>query len=360
MWFFNIPRKIVFGEDSLEELDELKGEKALVVTDKILINLGITQKVIDRLKKNNFTVVTFDKVSHEPSIPLATEGAEIAVEHQVDWIIAVGGGSVIDCAKAIWILYENPKIDIVSVFPEDPLSLRKKARLVTIPTTSGTGSDANWAIILKDPETKQKISVAHRSLIPDIDILDPSLTLELPAKLTASTGIDALTHAIEAYTVEWKNDFSDAMAIQAIKLLFEGIAFGNSQIGGAHSLAHSAGAVLNIPHGEIISLTLPFMMRYCVEEPRVVKYYSEIAKELDISFQSPEEGAEKLIQEVEKLIKNLGLKTTLKEFAITKEILDKNMDLLADFALNDTGSLVNPRELSNESIRELYYSMLGE
>ncbi|MHA1224062.1 MAG: bifunctional acetaldehyde-CoA/alcohol dehydrogenase, partial [Candidatus Heimdallarchaeaceae archaeon] len=240
-------------------------------------------------------------------------------------------------------------------------------------------------IILKDPETKQKISVAHRSLIPDIDILDPSLTLELPAKLTASTGIDALTHAIEAYTVEWKNDFSDAMAIQAIKLLFEylpkavkegknflyrekmhnaatmaGIAFGNSQIGGAHSLAHSAGAVLNIPHGEIISLTLPFIMRYCVEEPKVVKYYSEIAKELDISFQSAEEGAEKLIQEVEKLIKNLGLKTTLKEFGITKEILDKNMDLLADFALNDTGSLVNPRELSNENIKQLYYSMLGE
>ncbi|MEE9410727.1 MAG: iron-containing alcohol dehydrogenase, partial [Candidatus Heimdallarchaeota archaeon] len=299
MWFYSAPRKIVFGEDSLDELKEIKGNSALLVTDKILMDLGISQRVIDILESVEFKVTIFDQVDYEPTIPMAKAGAEIAVREEVDWIIAVGGGSVMDCAKAIWVFYENPDMSIDSVFPEDPLPLRNKARLITIPTTSGTGSDANWAIVITDPETKQKLSVGHRDLIPDIDIVDPSLTLKLPPRLTASTGLDVLAHAIEAYTINWKNDFSDAMALQAIKYVFEylpkvvkegenieyrekmhnaatmaGIAIGNSQIGGTHAVAHSAGAILKIPHGEIITLALPHMMNFCIEEEEVVKHYS--------------------------------------------------------------------------------------
>ena len=385
MWFYCAPRKIVFGEDSIEELNEIQGQSALIVTDKVLLDLQIPQKAIEILEKNGFKITIFDQVSYEPSIPMAKAGAEIATQEQVDWIVAIGGGSVIDCAKAIWVYYENPDMSIDSVFPEDPLLLREKARLITIPTTSGTGSDANWAIVIMDPETKQKLAVGHRDLIPDIDIVDPSLTLKLPPKLTASTGIDVLAHAIEAYTIEWKNDFADAMAIQAIKLVFEflpkavkdgqniecrekmhnaatmaGIAIGNSQIGGTHALAHSAGAVLNIPHGEIIAISLPHMMKYCSEEEKTAKHYSEIAHAIGIKFASEQEGAEKLIHKVEELIDEIDLKTNLRSFGITEKTLEENMQLLSDFALNDTGSIVNPREITGEALRSMFYDMLGE
>lgn len=384
MWFYYAPRKIVFGEDSLEELKEIKGKSALIVTDKVLLDLGIPQKAISLLEDNGFKITIFDQVDYEPSIPMAKEGAKIAEREQVDWIVAIGGGSTIDCAKSIWVFYENPDMSIDSVFPEDPLPLRKKARLITIPTTSGTGSDANWAIVITDPETKQKLSVGHRDLIPDIDIVDPSLTLKLPPKLTASTGMDVLAHAIEAYTVDWKNDFADAMALQAIKLVFEylpkavkqgnvlenrekmhnaatmsGIAIGNSQIGGTHALAHSAGAIFKIPHGEIIAVVLPHMMKYNLEEERTVQHYSEIAHAIGIEFSNSREGAEELIEKVENLIAEIGLKTTLKEFGVTSEQLEENMELLRDFALNDTGSLINPRELNNESIENLFYAITG-
>ena len=384
MWFYCSPRKIVFGEDSLEELKEIKGKSALIVTDKALLDLGIPQKAIDLLDKNDIKITIFDQVDYEPSIPMAKAGAEIAEKEGVDWIIAIGGGSVIDCAKSIWVFYENPDISIDSVFPEDPLPLRNKARLITIPTTSGTGSDANWAIVITDPETKQKLSVGHRDLIPDIDIVDPSLTLKLPPHLTASTGMDVLAHAIEAYTIDWKNDFADAMALQAIKLVFDylpkviaegdvleyrekmhnaatmaGIAIGNSQIGGTHALAHSAGAIFRIHHGEIIAVVLPHMMRYCLEEEKTVQHYSEIAHAIGIKFDEPLQGAIKLIEKVEELIVNIGLKTTLKEFGITYKQLQENMGILCEFALNDTGSLINPRELSNDSIESLFYDMSG-
>ena len=385
MWFYCAPRKIVFGEDSIEELNEIQGQSALIVTDKVLLDLQIPQKAIEILKNNGFKTTIFDQVSYEPSIPMAKAGAEIATQEQVDWIIAIGGGSVMDCAKAIWVYYENPDMSIDSVFPEDPLPLREKARLITIPTTSGTGSDANWAIVITDPETKQKLAVGHRDLIPDIDIVDPSLTLKLPPKLTASTGIDVLAHAIEAYTIEWKNDFADAMALQAIKLVFDylpkavkdgqnienrekmhnaatmaGIAIGNSQIGGTHALAHSAGAVLNIPHGEIIAVSLPHMMKYCSEEEKTAKHYSEIAHAIGIKFDSEQEGAEKLIHTVEELLDEIGLKTNLRSFGVTEKILEENMQLLSDFALNDTGSIVNPREITNKALKSMFYDMLGE
>jgi len=385
MWFYCAPRKIIFGEDSLEELNEIKGFSALIVTDKTLIELGIPQKVASILEANGFKITVFDRVDYEPTIPMAKSGAEIATNEGVDWIVAVGGGSVIDCAKAIWVFYENPEMGIDSVFPEDPLPLRNKAKLLAIPTTSGTGSDANWAIVITDPETKQKLSLGHRDLIPDIDIVDPSFTLKLPPRLTASTGMDVLAHAIEAYTIQWKNDFADAMAMQAIKMVFEylpkvyhegenieyrekmhnaatiaGIAIGNSQIGGTHALAHSLGAVFKIPHGEIIAVVLPHMMRFCLEIEETVKHYSEIAHTIGLTFETEREGAEKLIDKVEELINEIGLRTELSEFGISKGKLDENLESLTDFALNDTGSLVNPRDISGEALKELFYDMLGE
>ncbi|MHA2357808.1 MAG: iron-containing alcohol dehydrogenase [Candidatus Heimdallarchaeaceae archaeon] len=385
MWFYIAPRKIVYGEDSISELDEILAKSVLIVTDETLIELGIVQKVVERLENRKIKVTIFDKVSFEPTIPLAKEGLEYATKEEVDWIIAVGGGSVIDCAKAIWVLYENPGKEIVSVFPEDPLTLRSKARMIAIPTTSGTGSEANWAIVITDPDTKQKLSVAHRELVPDIAIVDPILTVKLPADLTAAVGVDVLAHAIEAYTVEWKNVYSDAMALQAVKMVFDflpdavsnldnleyrekmhnaatiaGIAIGNSQIGGAHAMAHSAGAIFKLAHSEMVAVTLPHMMKYCIEDERTAKLYSEIASYIGISAKTPEEGAERLIIKIEDLIDQIGLKTKFSDFGISKKQFEENLDTLINFALNDTGSLVNPRELNEEEIRRMFLDMLGE
>jgi len=382
MWYFRSPKNIVFGEDAISYLEDLEGKNVLLVTDSILMNLKIPQIVTKLLQKNNMNVIVYDEVNSEPTISMAEKGAKVASENGIDWIVAVGGGSVIDCAKSIWILYENPEMRIDEVFPEDPLPLRNKARLIAIPTTSGTGSDANWAVVIKDTQTGQKLSIGHKNLIPDISIVDPQFTVNLPKHVTASTGIDVLAHSIEAYTIQWRNDFSNPFALQAIKTVFEylpkaveegqnlkyreemhnaatmaGIAIGNSQIGGAHSLAHSAGAVLNINHGNIIAVVLPYMMRFCVEEEEVARLYSEIAYHIHLSFSTPKEGALKMIDKTEELIRNLGLKMKLSDFGVTKKQLEENMEKLCDFAINDTGSLVNPRDFTENDIKKLYNEM---
>lgn len=382
MWYFRSPKNVVFGEDAISYLEDLEGKSALLVTDSILMNLEIPQIVTKLLQKNNMNVTIYDEVNSEPTISMAEKGAKIASENEIDWIVAVGGGSVIDCAKSIWILYENPEMRIDEVFPEDPLPLRNKARLIAIPTTSGTGSDANWAVVITDTQTGQKLSIGHRNLIPDISIVDPQFTVNLPRHVTASTGIDVLAHSIEAYTIEWRNDFSNPFALQAIKTVFKylpkaveegqnlkyreemhnaatmaGIAIGNSQIGGAHALAHSAGAVFNINHGNIIAIVLPYMMRFCVEEEEVARLYSEIAYHIHLSFSTPKEGALKLIDKTEELIRNLGLKMKLSDFGVTKKQLEENMEKLCDFAINDTGSLVNPRDFTENDIKKLYNEM---
>ena len=382
MWYFRSPKNVVFGEDAISYLEDLEGKSVLLVTDSILMNLEIPQIVTKLLQKNNMNVTIYDEVNSEPTISMAEKGAKVASENEIDWIVAVGGGSVIDCAKSIWILYENPEMRIEEVFPEDPLPLRNKARLIAIPTTSGTGSDANWAVVITDTQTGQKLSIGHRNLIPDISIVDPQFTVNLPRHVTASTGIDVLAHSIEAYTIEWRNDFSNPFALQAIKTVFKylpkaveegqnlkyreemhnaatmaGIAIGNSQIGGAHALAHSAGAVFNINHGNIIAIVLPYMMRFCVEEEEVARLYSEIAYHIHLSFSTPKEGALKLIDKTEELIRNLGLKMKLSDFGVTKKQLEENIEKLCDFAINDTGSLVNPRDLTENDIKKLYNEM---
>lgn len=383
MWFFSAPNKIIYGEEALEGLNEIEGKKALIVTDKTLQQIGMIKPVISILNSKPIKYVVFTEVDPEPSIQSAKHGAEVALKENIDLIIAIGGGSVIDVAKAIWILYENPDMNIDEVFPEDPLTLRKKAKFITIPTTSGTGSDANWAIVLKDPETKQKISVAHRNLISDLDIVDPIFTQKMPVYLVAATGFDALTHAIEAASVDWKNDFSTAFSHRAIELIFKylplsvkdnsdtkakekmhiaatmaGIAFGNSQIGGAHALGHALGASFSLPHSEIIGVVLPHMMRFCIKDKTTEKIYADIAYHAKISSNEKKISAILLIEKIEDLMKELNLKTKLSDFGISKKQLEAHMDEIISFTISDTGSLVNPCELDEESIITLCRNML--
>ena len=274
MWEFTSPKSIVFGEGALEYLREIEGKRALIITDKVIRNLGFVEKVTSYLREAGLSVEIFDEVEPEPSKETVTKCAERAELFEPDWIVGLGGGSCIDAAKASWALYERPDIQIDEISPLLKLSLRKKAKLIAIPTTSGTGSEATWAIVITDTKEKRKMELASKELVADIVILDPQLPLTMPKRLVADTGVDALVNALEAYISQWHNYFSDLPAINAVQAIFKylprsynnsqdkeakenmhyaatmaGLAFSNSQICVAHAMGHALGALFKIPHG---------------------------------------------------------------------------------------------------------------
>jgi len=378
MWFFTSPRTIVFGEGALEHLKELEGKKVFIVTDKVLRELGIVDKVVEQLKETGMEIRIFDEVEPEPSKQTVEKGAKVLTEFEPDWIIGLGGGSCMDAAKAMWVLYERPDLTIDDINPFEKLNLRKKARLINIPTTSGTGADVTWAVVITDTERKVKLELASREVVADISILDPALVIDLPPKLTADTGMDALVHAIEAYTVQWKNDFSDALALRAIQLIFKylprafkngkndpearekmhnaatmsGLAFGNSQIGIVHAMGHSFGAVFKIPHGRSVAIFLPYVMEYNLSE--VANLYAEIAEAVGITDGSDEEKARKLIEVVRNLMKEIEEPLSIRDMGISREEFEAKLDELVEKANESTGTIVNPRVPSGEDYRKLF------
>ena len=213
MWYFSAPM-LVYGEDALNHLHQIQGSRALIVTDATLARLGLAARIEGILHDVGFQTCVFAEVEPEPSLQTVRRGAKVAAEFGPDWIIGLGGGSPLDASKAIWALYERPDLDPTDINPMETLGL-SKARLIAIPTTSGTGSEATWALVLTDTEEKRKFSTGSRELVPTLAIVDPEMTLQLPPRVTADTGLDALTHAIEGYTSTWANDFSDGLCLKA-------------------------------------------------------------------------------------------------------------------------------------------------
>ena len=290
MWFFNSP-EIVFGEESLSYLEQLEGKRAFIVTDAVIARLGHVARVKEALQAAGFDVAVFDGVEPDPSIETARAGAAAMTEFQPDWIVGLGGGSSLDAAKAMWILYERPDIDPEGINPIEKLGLRRKARFLAIPTTSGTGSEATWAIVLTNVAERRKLGLGSREAMPDIAILDPSFVMSMPPRVTADTGMDALTHAIEGFTCQWHNDFSDGPCLKAAQLVFEylpraytdgndleartkmhnaaciaGMGFGNSSASLAHGMGHALGGVFHVPHGRAVSLFLPYVIEFCAAD----------------------------------------------------------------------------------------------
>ncbi|MDM8000729.1 MAG: iron-containing alcohol dehydrogenase, partial [Dehalococcoidia bacterium] len=208
MWNFVSPR-IVFGEGALDALDDLHGRLALVVTDKTMVRLGLLDKVRDHLAKAGINVQVFDEVEPDPSVETALKGAQIARDAQPDWIVGLGGGSAMDTAKAVWVLYERPDMEPAAIGPVGELGLRQKARLITIPTTSGTGAEVTWGIVLTDTTERRKMGLGHPENAADIAIVDPEMAAAMPPRLAADTGLDALVHAVEGYTCTWHTDLTD-------------------------------------------------------------------------------------------------------------------------------------------------------
>ena len=373
----------MFGPEALEYLKEVRGERALIVTDKVIERLGFVEKTLSYLKEAGMDTRVFNEVEADPSTETVERGAKIAREYNPDLLIALGGGSPMDAAKAIWVLYERPDLRVDEISPLMELGLRKKARLICIPTTSGTGSDATWATVITDEKEQRKMELASREVVPDVSILDPWLTSTVPPELMADTGMDAVSHAVEAYVSQWRNDFSDALAIKALQLLFRhlpqayldpqdeasrerihnaatmaGLAFSNSQLGIAHAMAHAIGAIFHIPHGRAISMVLPCVMEYNAREAE--ERYAEIARATGIEAASQEEGAEKLIEAVKRLSKLLSEPESVGDGGISWGRYNKELDRLVARAIESTTTLADPRVPSTKDLKRLFiYAFKG-
>jgi alcohol dehydrogenase class IV len=376
MWTFVSPRVIVFGDDALTFLEGEKVGKALIVTDNTIAKLSFVDVVKSSIKAERVEV--FSEVEPEPSIDTALKCAKVARELQPDLIVAIGGGSVMDVAKAARVLMEVD-IDPIAITPFTDLSeygYKKKARLVAIPTTSGTGADVTWAIVLTDKKENRKLTPANKELIPDVTVLDYRLVANLPKKLVSGTGFDALTHAIEGYVSIWRNEFSDALCEKAVEIILEnleksyngdaearakmhiaatmaGLGFGNSQVGLVHSLGHSFGGVFKLHHGLCVAVFLPYVMQYYLKSDAKTRMGS-LARKVGLA------DAEALIEKIMALMKSVEIPVRLSEI-ITKKDFDENVERLVTNTMNDPSLGMSPRIPDVEQTKMIYeYAFEGK
>lgn len=374
---FTIPRDIYFGRGCMcEVLSGLTGKKAVVVTGgSSMQKFGILDKVVDALKKVNFEVALIEGVEPDPSVETVFKGAQTMRDFQPDWIIAVGGGSPIDAAKAMWIFYEHPDKSFNDIKdPSTVPALRTKARFAAIPSTSGTATEVTAFSVITDYSTKIKYPLADYNLTPDIAIVDPDLAETMPPKLVAHTGMDALTHALEAYVGTARSPFSDPLALQAILMVknhllksfhgdssareqmhiaqcLAGMAFTNALLGITHSLAHKIGALFHIPHGCANALLLPYVIEY--NKAVSLQEYAKIARELQLPGSSPEEQTASLVQFIQDLNKQLDIPLTLEGAGVAADIFDSNLKTIAKNAAVDPCTASNPRPADAAALEKI-------
>lgn len=377
MWWFISP-VIVFGNDALEHLRTVKGACALIVTDQQIQRLGFVDEVAKYLGETGKQIKLFDRVESEPSLENISAGAQVANDFKPDLIVALGGGSCIDAAKAIWILYERPDLRLEEVSALTELGLRKKAHLVAIPTTSGTGSDATWVAVITNKAERLKLDyITSHELVPDVSILDPRFCTKMPKAIIAQTGLDALTQGIEAYVTTWRTDFSDALSMKVVQLAFKylersykdpndleakekmhntgsmsGLAFSNSHLGMAHSMGHALGATYHMAHGLSVAISNLYVMQF--SRSVVAERYAEIARVLGITEPNPKEATAELIASLADLMKRLDQPTTLAEFGIKREDLLRDMKPLIEKTNMSACTFVAPRIPSSAEMEKLY------
>nr|HID12524.1 iron-containing alcohol dehydrogenase [Anaerolineae bacterium] len=384
MWYFVSPQ-IIFGEGALDALDELEGRRALIVTDDTLVQLGLVDRVKAHLDTAGIEVHVFDEVEPDPSAQTVRKGAEVAREVEPDWIIGLGGGSPMDAAKAIWILYERPDLQPAEINPFIRLGLRQKARLITIPTTSGTGAEVTWAIVLTDTEEQRKMGLGNRENVADIAIVDPVMAAGMPPQLTADTGLDALTHAVEGYTCAWHTDLTDGLCAGAARLIFQylpravadahsagsgqgsdkrarermhnaatcaGLGFGNAMASMAHAMGHALGAVFHVPHGRAVAIFLPYTIEFAARE--APERFAELAAILGFSQAGGEEAARVLAGRIRDLCHQIGNPTSVAQAGVEREVYETRLDKLVDDAFNDTQMVTAVRAPSYDELRQLF------
>ena len=389
MSYFLSPKKILFGKNMLRRLGaelEGRGSKAALITDKNMVKLS--GELVEMVKSAGYEVKIWDGAEPEPSTAGAIEASKVLKEFKPQLVIGFGGGSVLDTAKAAWVLYENEGIaptEITAVNVKTRLNPQKKARFMTVPTTSGTGSDVTWAIVLSDAAEHRKIGFANTEIVPDITLLVPEFTAGMPKALTASTGLDVLGHALDGYTARQQTDFSDGLCLQAMKLAFEwlprayadgadlaarekmqnaatiaGLGFGNSNTSLCHALAHTLGATFNMPHGRSVGITLPYSLEYIASNPPIegapdpVERLSTAAWFAGIKAESDKEAVKKLIQKLRDLAKQTGEPLSLKEAGITEKQMNDKLDTLVALASKDVNMYSSPCECKDDKLRKLF------
>ncbi len=376
MWYFGSPF-VVFGEEALSHLANLGCSRAFIVTDATLRTLPPFSMVHQQLADAGYEIAVFAEVEPEPSIETVVRGAALARDFAPDLFVALGGGSPMDAAKTIWALYERPDLEPTDINPMMDLNIAT-SKLVAIPTTSGTGSEATWAVVLTDTAEKRKFSTGNREMVPTVAIIDPAITAGLPPRITADTGLDALAHAIEGYTCTWRNDFSDGLNLKAAQLIFDylpravadgsdlearehlgnaaaiaGLGFGNANLGLAHAMGHSFGSLFKKPHGRCVALFLPYIMEYTVNGQ--AGRYLDIARFAGFTdSRDEEEGGRILVQKVRELAAAVGQPCSIAEFGISREEFLATLAKLIEYAECDTQFFTAPRIPESEELSQMF------
>ena len=382
MWYFVVP-EVVFGQDALSHLAELKGKSAFIVTDKNIVKLGFVDKVKEQLSQAGIQASVFDEVEPDPSLQTVQKGVALMNQYGPDLVVAVGGGSVMDAAKAMRVQYERPDIkpEEINPFISD-LGLGAKCKLVCIATTSGSGAEATFAVVLTDTADQRKLSLINREIVPDIAIVDPELARAMPPQITADTGMDVLTHAVEGFTCAWKNDFADGLCIKAIQLVFlylpravkdgndmearekmhnagciAGIGYINALAAMAHAAGHSLGALFHIPHGRAVGLFLPYTIEFIGEAREEI--WAEIAYTIKLEIPKGEKAATVLAQAIRGLARSVNQPLSIKETGISLDSFNKAMGKLIDNVMAD-GTLIVSARIPNVAETEKFFGYVYE
>ena len=407
MLWFRAPEKVYIKRGCLPvALEELKyvmnKKKVFIVTDTFLFQNGYTKVITDKLDELGIAHTTFSNVAPDPNLACAIEGTRAMNEFQPDAIIAVGGGSAMDAGKIMWVMYEHPEIDFLDMamrfmdirkrvytFPR----MGEKAYFVAVPTSAGTGSEVTPFAVITDEKTGQKYPLADYELLPKMAIVDSDMMMNSPKGLTSASGIDALVHSIEAYVSMMATEFTDGLALEAIKIIFEylprayengandpearekmanaatmaGMAFANAFLGICHSMGHKLGAYHHLPHGITVALVLDKVMRFNSAEvptkmgtfpqydhPHTLRRYAEIAESLGLKGENDNESLEKLISAIDELKEKIGIKKTISEYGIDEQYFLEKLDEMSEQAFDDQCTGSNPRYPLISEIKEMY------
>ena len=407
MLWFRAPEKVYMKRGclpvALEELKNVMNKKRVfIVTDTFLYENGYTKVVTDKLDEMGIVHETFFNVAPDPTLACAKEGAKLIDAFKPDCIIAIGGGSAMDAAKIMWVLYEHPEVDFLDMamrfmdirkrvytFPK----MGEKAYFIAVPTSAGTGSEVTPFAVITDETTGQKYPLADDELLPKMAIVDADMMMNAPKGLTSASGIDALVHSIEAYVSMMATEFTDGLAIEAIKTIFEylprayeegandpiarekmanaatmaGMAFANAFLGICHSMGHKLGAYHHLPHGVTVGLVLDEVMRFNAEEvptkmgtfpqyeyPHALRRYAEIADSLNLGGNTDQEKLERLINKIDELKERVGFKKTIKDYGILEEDFLSTLDEMSEKAFDDQCTGANPRYPLISEIKEIY------
>lgn len=406
MLWFRVPEKVYFKYGSLgvalQELKDMGKKRAFIVTDKVLFNLGYADKITNILENNNIEFKVFMDVEPDPTLHTARRGAEEMKSFEPDVIIALGGGSAMDASKIMWTLYEHPEVafeDLAMRFMDIRKRVYKfptlgvKADLVCVTTSAGTGSEVTPFAVITDEKTGVKYPLADYELTPDMAIVDAELMMNMPKGLTAASGIDALTHGIEAYVSVLASEFTNGLALESIRLIFKylpqaygegttnikarekmahascmaGMAFANAFLGVCHSMAHKLGSMHHLPHGVANAILIDEVIRFnAVDNPRKqaafpqYKYpnakwrYGRIADYLGLGGNTDDEKVELLIKAIDELKKKVNIPMTISEFGVSEEKFYTTLEEMSEQAFDDQCTGANPRYPLISEIKQMY------